>query len=123
MCARRIEELVVWQLGNELREKVHAITATGPAFADRKFRDQTRDAVSSVTRNIAEGFGRYRHREFAQFLSVARGSLLETADCLRDGVARRYWTEPQTRELHALCNRTIAAVTHFIRYLKKQPDP
>jgi four helix bundle protein len=120
--ARRVEELVVWQLGNELREKIHQITASGRASQDRRFRDQLRDAASTVTRNVAEGFGRYRHREFAQFLVIARGSLFETADCLRDGVARRYWTGAQVQELLDLCNRTTAAMTHFIRYLKTHAD-
>jgi four helix bundle protein len=116
--ARRVEELIVWQLGNELREKIHALTATGLAAGDRKFCDQLRDSASSVTRNIAEGFGRYRHREFAQFLSVARGSLFEVADHLHDGIARRYWTDTQAEELISLCNRSIAAITHFVRYLR-----
>ena len=114
----RVEELVVWQLGNQIRIKVHALTATGPAACDLRFCNQMRDAASSVTRNIAEGFGRYRHREFAQFLSIARGSLFELEDHLRDGVARNYWDAEATKELRDLCHRTIAATTYFIRYLK-----
>ena len=97
--ARRLEELVVWQLANELRHKVYEITANGPAARDLRFRDQIRDATSSVARNIAEGFGRYRHREFAQFLVIARGSLLEIIDHLHDGAARKHWDEEATTEL------------------------
>jgi four helix bundle protein len=123
VVARRVEELVVWQLGNELRQKVHATTAIGPAARDGRFRDQIRDAASSVTRNVAEGFGRYGHREFAQFLNIARGSLFEIEDHLRDGVARGYWDAKTTKELHDLCNRTIAATTYFIRYLNPHPSP
>ena len=125
MCvgARRVEELAVWQLGDELRTKIHSITAIGPAARDCRFRDQIRDAASSVTRNIAEGFGRYRHREFAQFLSIARGSLFEVKDHLRDGVARRHWNTAAAKELDDLCNRTIAAVTYFIRYLRSTSEP
>jgi four helix bundle protein len=121
--ARRIEELAVWQLGNELRERVYEITAIAPAKYDRKFCDQLNDAASSVTRNIAEGFGRYRHKEFAQFLSIARGSSFELIDHLHDGVARRYWTAEAVQEHRSLCNRTIAAITHFIRYLKSSNTP
>ncbi len=122
MGARRIEELVVYQLGNELRTNVHALTATGKVSTDRRFCDQIRDAASSVTRNTAEGFGRYRHKEFAQFIVIARGSLFEVADHLRDGVAREYWTTEATVDLHALCNRAIAAATHLIRYLRSHAD-
>jgi len=120
--ARRLEELVVWQLANELRRKVYDITASGPAARDLKFCDQIRDAASSVARNISEGFGRYRHREFAQFLVIARGSLVELVDHLHDGVARKHWNAETTTELHALCNRTLAAVTYFIRYLRSTAD-
>ncbi len=120
--AKRVEDLVAWQLGNELRDRVHALTAGGEPAADWKFRSQLRDAVSSVTRNIAEGFGRYRHREFAHFLSIARGSLFEVSDQLRDGVSRQYWTSEAITELLGLCNRTTAALTRLILYLKANPD-
>jgi len=123
MCAHRVEDLVVSQLVDDLGKKIHAITATGPAFEDRGFRNQLLGAASSATRNIAEGFGRYRHREFAHFLIVARGSLLEIVDHLRDGTARGYWTEPDVRDLRGLCHRTIAAVTAFVRYLMMTQEP
>src|SRR5262249_17957506 len=90
--ARRIEELNAWQLANELRDQVHALTAERRSVDDWNFRNQLRDAVSSVTCNIAEGFGRYRHREFAQFLNIARGSLLEVTDHVRDAVGGRSGT-------------------------------
>ena len=123
MVARRVEELVVWQLGHELRKKVYAITATGTAVGDFRFSNQIRDAASSVTRNVAEGFGRYKHREFAQFLVIARGSLFEIEDHLRDGLVRGYWDREAAKDIHDLCNRTIAAVTYFIRYLKSSEAP
>ena len=120
--AKRVEELAVWRLGNELREKVHAITADPPASNDFRFCNQTRDAASSITRNIAEGFGRYRHEEFAQFLSISRGSVFELIDHLRDGVSREYWSQETVAEMNGLCNRTISALTHLIRYLRTHPD-
>jgi four helix bundle protein len=123
VVARRVEELVVWQLGNELREQVHALFDTSAAAYDFKFRDQVRDAASSVPRNVAEGFGRYRHKEFAQFLTIARGSLFEVADHLQDGVLRHYWTQDMIRHHLALCRRSIAATTKRIVWLRSHPDP
>lgn len=122
MGAKRVDDLVVFQLANELRRRIHEITATETIRADRRFCDQIRDAASSSTRNVAEGFGRYGHREFAQFLSIARGSVFELQDQLRDGVSREYWKASDVDDLHALCNRTIAAITHLIRYLKTHKD-
>ncbi len=122
MGARRVEELVAWQLADELRFKIHANCAIPIVAADFKFRDQLRDAASSVTRNIAEGFGRYRHREFAHFVSIARASALEVLDHLRDGAARGYWSLDSVSHLRDLANRTIAALTHLGRYLRNSPD-
>ena len=122
IVAKRLEDLIVWQLGNELREKVHALSAMEPAASDFKFRNQLTDAASSITRNVAEGWGRYRHREFAYFLNIARGSLFEVADDLRDGVKRNYWKEDTVREHCLLCYRAISATTKLIRYLRANPD-
>jgi four helix bundle protein len=123
MVARSLDELVVYQLAEQLRNKTIALTATGRVVNDRKFCDQMRDAASSVTRNIAEGFGRYRHKEFANFLIIARGSVFELSDHLRDGVTRRYWANDSVLELYVLCKRTSAGVTRLIHYLKSHPDP
>src|SRR6476469_5114450 len=98
----RYEDIVAWQLADELKREVVALTATGPAARDFKFRDQIRDSAASVTRNIAEGFGRFRPAEFARFLEFARGSLAETHNSLRDGRDRGYYTPEDCNRLSRL---------------------
>jgi four helix bundle protein len=71
-----------------------------------------------VTRNIAEGFGRFGDAEFAWFLRVARGSLTETHNSLRDGHDRGYFTVTDTAGLQRLAIRAIKAATGLIRYLE-----
>ena len=122
MGARRVEDLIVWQLADELRDKAHAIISTQVNPPDLRFCSQAHDAASSMTRNIAEGFGRYHHKEFAQFLSFARGSAFELGDCLKDGVSRGYWSKDSTKDAVVLCERTIAALTRLINYLRAHPD-
>ena len=39
--------------------------------------DQIRRAAVSVPSNIAEGYGRETHKDFAHFLSLSKGSLYE----------------------------------------------
>jgi four helix bundle protein len=69
-------ELRAWQLARQLKVEVdEAILAKPEAQADRRFYDQLSDAVRSAPRNLAEGFGRYHHREFAHFTRIARSSL------------------------------------------------
>ena len=122
MGAKRVEDLVVWQLANELRDKTYELIATSKKPLDLKFRSQIEDALGSTMRNIGEGFGRYRHKEFARFLMYARGSVFELAECLADGVSRGYWSRSATIDAANLCERTIKAATRFINYLRSTPD-
>ena len=82
MIAYRIEDLIVWQLANQLKREIYAFTARPPASRDFKYRDQIRDAAALVTRNTAEGFGLFRPKQFKNFLAIAAGSLQEVKDQL-----------------------------------------
>jgi four helix bundle protein len=64
--ARDFTELVCWQLARELKLLILPFAERAVVRHDFKFRAQLVDAASSATRNIAEGFGRYDHKEFAQ---------------------------------------------------------
>ena len=120
--AKRVEELVVWRLGNELREKVHAITADPPVSKDFRFCSQTRDAASSIARNISEGFGRFRPADFARFMEIAVASLMETKDSLKDGLDRGYFTPARVGPAQQLAERSIKCSVKFIVYLKSAAE-
>src|SRR5690242_6929151 len=57
------------------------------AHGDCKFRDQITESARSAPANLAEGFGCYRHPEFARYVRIARASLLEAHNHLGDGGA------------------------------------
>ena len=116
--ARRVEDLVVWQLAFELQREVFAFTAIGAAWRDVKFREQIRDASASATRNTAEGFGRFRPKEFARFLEIAHGSLDETKDGLHIGRSRNYLPASEHDRLIVLATRALAANAALGRYLR-----
>lgn len=69
--AKRVEELDVWRLCEEIRELVLAGTENARVRKDFKFCDQILDAAEDAVANISEGFARFRPREFAQFLGYA----------------------------------------------------
>ena len=125
MAARSYTELDCWNLANELKRGVYALIQHGEAARDLKFRDQLRDAAASAPRNIAEGFGRYQPKDFAQYLRVANGSLMETTNHLQDGVDRGYFTASAIAPLVVLARRSSAATTRLIRYLAtaRAPNP
>jgi four helix bundle protein len=116
-------QLVAWQLANELRQRVFVFTARAPAARDFEFCGQIRGACRSVCRNIAEGFYRYRHGEFAQFVNTAKGSLGETLDDLQDALQSGYVTEPEFNEMWQLSKRCMAAVNGLHRHLRSTTAP
>jgi four helix bundle protein len=114
MGVRDFRDLVCWQLAYELKCEVVAFSATEPASRDFKYCDQIRASSASSPANIAEGFGRYRPREFARFLEFARGSLMETDNHLLDGRDRRYLSEALYMRLHNLTRAAIRATTRLL---------
>jgi hypothetical protein len=91
--AKRYQDLVCWQLADELEKLVIELTETGPASRDFKLRDQIRDSSSSAIRNMAEGFGRFRfqarvllrqrHRQNAALVRTLRQSRNEACSLSR----------------------------------------
>ncbi len=69
--------LEVWKRAIALAEQIYKITKNFPADERFALTDQIRRAVISVPSNIAEGSGRQTAKDFANFLSIARGSLAE----------------------------------------------
>ncbi len=73
------EDLEVWQLGMELVYDVYEVTRRHPFPSDERFGliSQMRRAAVSISSNIAEGKGRSTNKDFALFLTHARGSQQE----------------------------------------------
>jgi four helix bundle protein len=115
--AKRYQDLVCWQLADELELLVFELTATGPAARDLKFRDQIRDSSASATRNMAEGFGRYWPADFAKFLTIARSSLMETHNSAGAGYKKGYFSAEDTDKMQRLAARSGKAATRLIGYL------
>ena len=76
--ARSHRDLIVWQKAMDLVVQVYWLTSRFPASERQTLTDQLKRAVVSVPANIAEGSGRGSVRDYARFVSIARGSLMET---------------------------------------------
>ena len=83
------------------------MTATGPVARDFSFRDQIRRAAGGPGPNIAEGFARYGPKEFAHYLRIALGSLMETRTFLLRGQRQGYWSDDAGRAALRLCDRAV----------------
>lgn len=72
------EQLEVWQKAIDLAVEIYELTDVFPKSELYSLTNQMRRASSSISANIAEGYGRHGLKEKLQFYKIANGSLLET---------------------------------------------
>lgn len=80
--------------------------------------DQIRRAASSITSNIAEGFGRYSYREKIRFYYIAQGSLTELKDQVLIAKDVGHLTEDDFSKLVEQSNKTHALLQGLIQKTK-----
>jgi four helix bundle protein len=117
--AKSFEDLHAWRLCVALCERIFELTAAGTVARDVHFCSQIRDSARSAPRNIAEGFGAYRPREFARFMRIARRSLHETKNHILEGRRREYFSEAAEADLLTMYHRAQGATTGLLRYLER----
>ena len=95
-------ELVVWKRSMELVVEAYKLTKYLPKEETYALSDQIRRAAVSVPSNIAEGNGRASTKDYARFLSMARGSKYELETQLLICVKLSYLTEEQISKAMSL---------------------
>ena len=83
-------DLIVWQRAMDLAVQVYQISRAFPRSEMYALTSQLTRSVTSVAANIAEGHARGTARDYAQFLAIARGSLMETETLLNLAVRLDY---------------------------------
>jgi four helix bundle protein len=68
------EDLIAWKLAQDLKTLARGLCQRPVVKSDWDFTRQLTDAARSAPRNIAEGFGRFKHADFARFVRIARAS-------------------------------------------------
>src|SRR6516165_10922124 len=101
------KDLEVWQVARELRKEINRVASALSDFEKFALASQLRRAATSVTANLAEGFGRFGYQENAQHCRQARGSLYEVRDHLTTCVDEGYLKVTEGERLHKLA-QTVA---------------
>jgi four helix bundle protein len=114
-------DLKTWQESHKLVVLIYKKTESFPAKETFSLIDQMRRAATSITSNIAEGFGRQTYKEKVQFFYLAQGSLIELKNQLIiakdvDYLLKDDYTQlfNQANEAHQLLQGLIKKSKSFI---------
>lgn len=100
------KNLHIWQEGINLARKIYEVTATFPDNEKYGIVSQMTRAAVSIPSNIAEGAGRNSNKDFANFLSIAIGSIFELhtqmAICEQIGYINEETTKQLEQQIYTL---------------------
>ena len=111
---KRFEEIEAWQVARELAREVYAATKEHDFARDYGLRDQIQRAAVSIMSNIAEGFERGGNKEFANFMSIAKGSCGEVRAQLYVALDQSYITPDAFERMGVLCSRISTMLFYLI---------
>lgn len=95
----RFEKLEVWQKAIIFADRIYAVTRSFPEDERFGLMSQMRRAAVSVSSNIAEGSGHSSDKDFARFVEIAYGSLMEVVSQLRLSLRQSFLKENDHNEL------------------------
>jgi len=81
--------------------------------------EQIVDSSRSVTRNIAEGYGRFTFTDTRNFFIIARGSVTETMEHLTTAHDEKYITNDELRPGEEKCELVFKLINGYIAWLDK----
>lgn len=120
-AARTHRDLIVWKEGMKLLVEVYRLAAGLPATERYGIGSQLRRAAVSIPTNVAEGFARRSHGDFARFLIIAEGSLRELQTLLEAVALIGYVERPEVERAIGSSNRVGYLTQRLRRSLSRSP--
>jgi four helix bundle protein len=112
------EDLRVWQTAMDLVDAVYELTDSWPRREMFGLTNQVRRAAVSIPSNIAEGQGRRSDPDFARFLTISLGSLMEVRTQLMIGARRGFSTPAEIAKPKELADEVGKMISPLHRTLK-----
>jgi four helix bundle protein len=110
-------DLTVWNTAVDLTLEVYRITESFPQTERFGLTNQIRRAAVSVASNIAEGHARSTRGEYRNFLSIARGSVIEIEVQLFLAEQIGYVKSPMLIKARGHCDAISRMITSLKRAL------
>ncbi len=104
-------DLVVWQKSMDLTAQIYELTAKFPPIENYRLVMQVARAAASVPANIAEGHARATRKHYANFLAIAKGSLMETETFLMPAIRLRYLSQEEATPVLVLITEISKMLT------------
>ncbi len=117
---RGFEDLDCYKLALQVVCEAYDLVKRLPDYERYDLARQLRRAASSVTLNIAEGYGRYHYLDSLRFFYIARGSLSETLSGFITCQTVGYTSDADLDRQRELAHRALQALNGYIRYVRKQ---
>jgi four helix bundle protein len=108
-------DLDTWKHARRLRQEIYRVVGDFPSHEKYGLCSQIKRAASSVTANLADGYGRYSYRENVQFCRQSRGSLYELRDHLTTALDAGCSRQQKYEQLEAMAMSAIKLVNGYIR--------
>ena len=117
---KQFENIQAWQKARELVREIYQACTEGRLSRDFGLKDQLcRAAVSSMS-NIAEGFARNSDNDFAHFLNIARGSVMEVQSLLNVASDVGYIGKNEFERLYTMRSEVSLLIGSFTSYLRQR---
>lgn len=113
-------DLDAWRVNHEVALEIYKVTKKFPKEERFGLTDQIRRAVSSITANIAEAWGRFHFADKLRFYYQARGSSAEVQNFLILSYDLGYLTEKEFRFLKEKVWQGFQVLSGLIRSTEKR---
>jgi four helix bundle protein len=123
LSIQSFRDLLVWQKAMRLAAEAYRLAKSLPKAEEYRLTSQLLRAAASVPANIAEGHSRGTRKDYANFISIARGSLAETETILLLLVNVELLRDEQVRPVLELGSETGRMLNALLGRLRGNPDP
>ena len=120
--AQSFRDLEVWQRAMDLTAAVYELTHSFPKQEIYGLTSQMRRCAVSIPSNIAEGSARATKRDFAHFITMARGSAAELETQLLLAVRLGYISQETHKEVEHLCFRVARMLTRLLESMRSERE-